>query len=208
MANYVIKTWEARIRADLYCAFKSAFKGKISVSGYEFNDLAIEYPTDLKKKADLVVMANYHQGPPSPFLVIEVKRRVKHSGRSLANATKQAEIYAEKLNCRYFAVTDGFIMLLFNRTREYLINACKVEMTEMFTRNLLCGLVEYSEKLEKTILRQLPKPPDCYFLVETVLPPIARFFASKEGLTKDVVEARTSQLRASWLQILKNLNIV
>lgn len=209
MTDYLIKTWEAPIRADLYCAFKDAFKGKVRVLDYEFNHLAVEYPTGLKRKADLVIMANYLKGPPSPFLVIEVKRRVKHPGRSLANATKQARLYAEELKCRFFAVYDGWLMLVFENIPEFLITACKVEVNGTFARNLLVGLVEYAQKGVRidTTLQKLPKPPDSYFLIETILPPIAKIFVSKESISKELKKIRTHQLRVSWLQILRDLDI-
>lgn len=213
VGQVIIKKREAHIRADLYCVFKNAFKKRVSLNAgvpppkYEFKDIAIQYPTGLpgkRKYADLVVIANV---PLSHFLVIEVKRRGKYPGRSLKSATRQAETYAEKLNCPFFAVTDGFIMIVFWRVPEYLIGACKVEMTEIFATNLLRGLVEYYEKRTRTMLRELPKPPDPYFLFERLLTPIAKFFAKKEGsqkgATEGAVKVRTRQLRLSWMAILR-----
>jgi hypothetical protein len=200
---------EATIRAELYRIISNVIQWGIQGQNYKAVSVAVEYPIK-GKRADLVVFfkyspttQTYRQYGPDPFLVIETKSRFKYPSKPLGKATEQVMNYAKNVSARFFAVYDGWIFLLFENTRPYLIKLSNFHrMDESIGRNLLVGLLEYYEKgrSEFKTLNYLPKVADGWSFWETILPAVTK---SVESITRPEVPEAWKRLKSQWLAIIK-----
>jgi len=164
------------------------------------------------EKADLVVFFRYVPTfvPPSrvvgsekALLVIETKSRFKYASKPLGKATAQVMNYAKELDCRFFAVYDGWNFILFETIRPYLIKLSNFHrMDESIAGNLLTGLLEYYQKgrHEAKTLDLLPKVADGWSFWQTILPSIAKSLASTT--TPELAEA-WKILNGQWFPIVE-----
>lgn len=133
-----------------------------------------------------------------PFLVIEVKVRAYNKpGPSMAKAVKRALNYASSLGATvtpFFAVYDGWELMIFKNVTPYLIGAYGSIRDEDQAGNLLLGLEEFSYKSKRDLLNALPKHADPDFLLKRIMPSIAK------ELAKDPSEAKS--LMDSWSQLI------
>jgi len=159
----------------------------------KFKEVIPEFPVDAKR-ADLVVFATKYGGKVQPFLVVEVKMRAyERPGPSIRTALKRALSYAKELDATFtpfFAVYDGWELLVFRNITPYLIGAYAAIKDEYQARHLLLGLEEFSYKDKGDLLNKLPKHADPDFLLKRVMPSIAKDF------TRDSSEMET--LLKSW----------
>ena len=172
---------EARVKAELYRIFKDAINEGIvpeSVSlvgadNYSVVDVEPELRVAKGKIADLVVTVKPPYGREEVLLVLEVKKRTFRVSTYLSGA-KQATEYAEGLGAWFFAVCDGWFMLLFRSVVNELVGAYGVEMSKDYAQNLLAGLIEYRQRERSERLNQLPRAPDPSFLREKLFPAFTR----------------------------------
>lgn len=171
---------EARVKAELYRIFKDAINEGIvpeSVSlvagSYSVVDVEPELRVAKGKIADLVVTVKPPYGREEALLVLEVKKRTFRVSTYLSGA-KQASQYAEGLGAWFFAVCDGWFMLLFRSVVNELVGAYGVEMSKDYAQNLLAGLIEYRQRERSERLNQLPRAPDPSFLREKLFPALTR----------------------------------
>jgi hypothetical protein len=133
-----------------------------------------------RERADLVVFASKYGRVVEPFLVIEVKvRALDRPGPSTANAVGRAQSYANKLNpalTLFYAVYDGWTLLVFRDVPPYLIKACGAISDQYQAGFLLKGLEEYSYRNKSDSPDTLPKHPDPVFLAKCIMPSVAKVF--------------------------------
>jgi len=173
---------EARVKAELYRIFKDAINEGIvpeSVSlvetenSYSVVDVEPELRVAKGKIADLVVTVKPPYGREEALLVLEVKKRTFRVSTYLSGA-KQASQYAEGLGAWFFAVCDGWFMLLFRSVVNELVGAYGVEMSKDYAQNILAVLIEYRRRERSECLSQLPRAPDPGFLREKLFPALTR----------------------------------
>ena len=206
-----LKEQESYIRAELYRVLKDAIKDipltdELRLHGRKFWDVFPEFQVN-GMRADLVVAAGSQEERTEPFLVIETKKRIltAYAGASCAIKTKQVKIYNDKIGAPYYAICNGWILLLFNRARyPYFLGAYGVKMEKAYALDLLMGLVKYSSNYSMERLNSLPKVPDSRFLKKIILPRIAEYFAS-EGKSKpsEEVKKEKEMLIKQWISRLK-----
>jgi len=190
-----LKEEESYLKAELYRILKDAIGSGFSVEPYKFIAVLPEVPVD-DEKADLVVFTD--MGVPKPFLIIETKRRTfDKPGVSLANAVKKTrEVYVKKLEGRFYAVWDGWIMLIFKEAYPFLVDACNAEvgdLTAEFGRTLLEGLADMSYRGDAKRLSQLPRIRDPAFVRRKIFPSVAKYFA-QEWLRSTTREVSTQNI--------------
>lgn len=200
---------EPTTRAELYRVLKNVIEKGVRFENDTITNPAVEYPVN-NEKADLVVFSNkyvpgtpYLAGSEKAFFVIETKARFKYPSNPLGKATEQVLNYAKKLQCRFFAVYDGWNFLLFENIRPHLIKLSNFHrMDESTGKNLLVGLLEYSKKGrdEAKNLHLLPKVADGWSFWVTILPTIAKSLAP--ATTPERAEA-WKVLKEAWLPIIK-----
>jgi len=196
---------EAYIASELYRALKNSLRyiGKHR-SGWVLKDVIPEYPVG-DKKADLVVVGALGRHL-SPLLVVEIKQRVfTRIGPSYVSAAKQAMSYARQLDSKYFAVYDGWILLLFSTIYPYLLGAYHIpvdKLDESLAKDLLEGLLDLSYSRKRDMLDRLPRFSDVDFLRRKVLPFLARALAeTRVRELKDVgIEASEDEEREKLLK--------
>lgn len=136
-------------------------------------DVLVEVPIN-GLRADIVITKENDR----PLLVIETKRRTRSEGYSISHKMEKARDYANKLGSRYYAICNGWILILINEARyPYLLGIYGVNVDYDYARNLLVGIVKYSEGESDSnmdILNSLPKVPDYYDIEKKILPAIAR----------------------------------
>ena len=181
----IMREKESYIGAELYRILKNslALVGKHS-SNFVLEDVIPQYPVD-ENKADFVVICNAYR-QTKPFLVIETKQRAyTRIGPSYTNATKQAKKYAEQLEARYFGIYDGWMLMVFDSISPYLIgvySACvNTTLNEVFTKNLLLGLLDLYYSGKKNGLNRLSKFGDVDFLWKKILPSVAKMFIKEQA---------------------------
>lgn len=164
------------------------------------------------EKVDLVIFFKYAPtyvppsrvvGPEKAFLVIETRSRFKYPSKPLGKATEQVMSYAKKLDCRFFAVYDGWNFILFETLSPHLIKLSNFhKMDESIGRNLLMGLLEYYQKgrHDAKTLNLLPKVADGWSFWETILPFVAKSLASIT--TPELAEA-WKILKGQWFPIVQ-----
>lgn len=123
--------------------------------------------------ADLVVTVEGLYGRKEVLLVLEVKRRPK-TVTPYITGVRQALKYAEGLNAWFFAVCDGWFMLLFKSVVNKLVGAYGVKMSKHYAHNLLAGLIEYRGREKSDYLNQLPNALDTFYLTQTLFPSFAK----------------------------------
>jgi len=182
---------EARVKAELYRIFKDAIDEGIvpeSVSLVADNYSVVDVEPELRvakgKIADLVVTVKPPYGRKEALLVLEVKKRTFRVSTYLSGV-KQATEYAEGLGAWFFAVCDGWFMLLFRSVVNELVGAYGVEMSKDYAQNLLAGLIEYRRRERSECLNRLPRAPDPEFLREKIFPALTR-----GGITVRAVQAK------------------
>jgi hypothetical protein len=189
------KEKEAYISFELYRLLRNAVsKGLIyEDSNCMFKEVIPEFPIG-KERADLVVFVTKSSSRVQPFLVIEVKiRAYARPGPSVAKATKRVLQYATELGATvtpFFAVNDGWQLLIFKNIHPYLVGAYGSINDEYHAKNLLLGLEEFSYKNKRNLLNTLPKHADPDFLLKRIMPSVANQF------TKDPEEAKA--LLKTW----------
>ena len=194
---------ESATRAELYRVLKNVIEKGVQVGDYEVTSPAVEYPVN-SEKADLVIFfMMFERRPEKAFLAIETKSRFKYPSKPLAKATAQVMNYANKLNCRFFAVYDGWNFLLFETIRPYLIKLSNFHtMDESIAGNLLRGLLEYYQKgsHEAKTLDLLPKVRDGWSFWQIILPSIAKSLTL--ACTPERAEA-WKVLKTQWYPIIQ-----
>ena len=164
---------EALIEHELYCVFKDAINEGIRVENSSVTGIEPQFRVAKGEIADLVVTVEGLYGRKETLLVLEIKRRPR-TVTPYATGVKQALKYAKGLNAWFFAVCDGWFMLLFRSIVNKLIGAYGVEISKHYARNLLAGLIEYHWKEKSDYLNKLPKAPDLFYLTETLLPSLTK----------------------------------
>ena len=136
-------------------------------------DVLVEVPVN-GLRADIVITKEND----IPLLVIETKRRTMSEGYSISCKMDKAKDYAYKLGSRYYAICNGWILILMSEARyPYLLGIYGVNIDYDYARKLLVGIVKYSEGESDSnmdILNSLPKVPDYYDIAKKILPAIAR----------------------------------
>ena len=164
---------EARIEHELYCVFKDAIIEEIRFENYSVIDIEPQFRVANGEIADLVIIMEGPYRRKVALLVLEVKRRPK-TVTPYATGVKQALKYAKALNAWFFAVCDGWFMLLFRNVGNKLVGAYGVEMNKDYAQNLLTGLIEYSFKEKSNYLSMLAKAPDFFYLTKTLFPSLTK----------------------------------
>ena len=159
---------EAHIEHELYRIFKDAIIDGIKVDNYSVLDIAPQFRA-AEGKADLVVTLEAPYARKEVLLVIEAKGRPK-TVKPYKTGVVQATRYAEELRAWFFAVCDGWFMLLFKTVVNKLVGAYGVEMSKGYARNLLAGLIEYRGKDKSEYLKKLPKAPNSFYLRQKLFP--------------------------------------
>ena len=132
-----------------------------------------EVPVD-SERIDLLITID-----ENPFLVIETKKRFKRESYSIAAKVAKTNSYAKKIRARYYAICNGWITLLFSLyDYPYLLGVYGVELSEVFAKGLLLGLVKYHHKKGKDILSLLPKVPDRFNVEKKIIPAIIQRYSS------------------------------
>ena len=145
----------------------------------KIKDVFVEVPTD-GDRADMVVTIEDDR----PLLIIETKRRTKSKeGWSISRKVVQAINYAKKLGSRYYAICNGWILLLFNLYKyPYLLGIYGVNINYDYARNLLVGIAKYYYEGEydknMDILNFLPRVPDYFDVEKKIIPAIAKLYHS------------------------------
>lgn len=161
-------------------------------------------------KADLV-LAGKNYGRTAILLVVEFKQRpLTTFGPSYASAARQAWHYAEKVGSRFYAVYDGWVLLLFQTYPPYLIGVYNAELdkelTDSMLREFLLGLMEYISRNQSQRFNGLPRPRDPVLLKRRVLPSIAKAFAKAEKERNPErqidIEKRSIELLQLWTNVL------
>jgi len=118
-----------------------------------------------------------------PFLVIETKKRYKNETNSISKKVLKTNSYAKKIGARYYAVCNGWILLLFSiYDYPYFLGVYGVEFSEAFAKNLLLGLAKfYFGKRETDIFSNLPKVPDRFDLEKKIIPAVLNRYAKIES---------------------------
>mgnify|MGYP001141015722 CR=1 FL=1 len=131
-------------------------------------------------------------------------------GRSYANATRQAWSYSKDLDSAFFAIYDGWLILVFRRTPPYLIGVynaeLQTELTDSFASDLFIGLMEYSYRNKSERLSRLPRPRDPELLKKRILPSVARSIERQQlrdaeagEVDEKVAENGANRLLEQWL---------
>jgi len=159
------KEKEACVSFELYRFLCNAISHGLTYqdSRCEFKEVIPEFPVG-EERADLVVFAARLGGAIQPFLVIEVKARAyERPGPSIAKAMKRALSYATNLGAPispFFAVYDGWELMLFRNISPYLIDVYSSITNEDQGKNLLLGLEEFYYRSKKDLLHALPEQAD------------------------------------------------
>lgn len=151
---------EAEIQYELYHILREVVGSGLGreINGYQVTKVIPEVSAD-DGRADLVVVGKQKDRyGEDKLLVIEVKRRATRDVRPYKTGTKKAWAYAKSLNARYFAVCDGWFMLLF-RSYGVFIGAYEVEWSFSYATNLLRALVtgcfgDLPKHRDKTLIEQ------------------------------------------------------
>ena len=166
------------------------------------------------KIADFVLVGKEYDRR-AMFLVVEIKQRpLTTFGVSYSNATKQALVYAKKLQSRFFAVYDGWLIFVFQPTYPYLLGIYNAELEKELTQSALAdlfvGLMEFKYANKRERLGRLPRPRDPELVKQRILPTLARTFAKQmlqdEGskeLDRTSVDKRSNVLIDSWIKSLR-----
>ena len=181
-------------------------------SGWSLEEVLPEEPAN-DQKADLVFVGKQH-GSLRVLLLVECKQRpLTAPGPSYSRATQQARRYASKVDSRYFAVYDGWLLFVFRPFDPFLVGCYQAalhdQLTESFASNLLVGLMEHTYRNQSDRLNRLPRPQDKELLKNRVFPYVARGFARAEveeakakSLTPVDLEKRATQLTEEWMKKL------
>lgn len=159
---------EVLLQHELYRVFKDAIIDGIEINNYSVVDIEPQLRIAKGAIADLVVTIRglYR---PEVLLVLEVKRR-PDTVRPYITGVKQARRYAEELGAWFYAVCDGWFMLLVKSTTNKLIGAYGVDINKHYARNLLLGLIEYYYSVKSDYLNKLKKNPDPVTLKRKIFP--------------------------------------
>jgi len=130
---------EALIHFELYRHLKNILLSESRFNGVTYK-IEPEVPVQ-GKSADLMIFTET-EGSAKPFLVIEVKRKIK-GGFSVFDddAFKQAQNYAKKLVAPYFAITDGEHLRFFKIPEQH-IGDYRFSLDQHTCRRLLQDLTE------------------------------------------------------------------
>ena len=133
---------EAVIHFELYRLLMNIISTKYDFSPIKYVWVHPEYVTNLGSPVDLVVDAKV-EDKTLHFLVIEVKRKTKLGLEPFSDEAKQQAMrYAEILQAPYYAVTDGFNLLLFkNPDKE--VGKYRIRLDETVIEKFLKELAEY-----------------------------------------------------------------
>lgn len=174
-----LKESESFIHFELYRILKGFVldhsKSKIRDKKWasKIKDVLVEVPVN-GLRPDIVIIKEDDR----PLLVIETKKRTKNESYSISCKMEKTRDYANKLGSRYYAVCNGWILILMNKARyPYLLGIYGVKLDYDYARNLLVGIIKYSEgeyDSNMDILNSLPKVPDYYDIEKKILPAIAR----------------------------------
>jgi hypothetical protein len=208
---------EAYIQRELYRVAKEAVpQSQFQESKSSAEAVIPEMPMLIngkKKWADLVVFARSYSSR-STLLVVECKERpLTTFERTYASAAQQARAYAKTLGAKYFAVYDGWLLLVFRDISPYLIGIFNAEidrtLTAQMVSDLFVGLMEYNYYNRSDRLARLPKVLDPTLAKRRILPSIANRLATlqlKTNKTQEVdkkqLQAQTRMLLGDWLKHL------
>jgi len=133
---------EAVIHFELYRLLMNVISTKYDLFPVKYVWVHPEYSPTTGMSADLVVDADMG-GKIVHFLVIEVKRKTRFGLTPFSDeARQQAMRYAETLQAPYYAVTDGFsLLLLKNPAKE--IGKYRIRLDETVIEKFLRELSEY-----------------------------------------------------------------
>lgn len=135
--------------------------------------------------ADLIVTVEGPYKKKDVLLVLEVKKRPK-TVTPYITGFRQVLKYAQSLNAWFFAVCDGWFMLVARSVINKLIGTYGVELNKNYARNLLSGLIEYHWKEKSNYLNQLPGPPNPFYLKQVLFLSLAK--AAHQGKLPALIE--------------------
>lgn len=160
------RDWEAQIQADLYYFIKKVIDAKLTIKGFKFSRVEMEYPIN-GGKADIVI---FDEGD-KPFIVIETKRKNGHISKNIDplgfRVIQQALGYASYIGASFFVTAnrDFLASFIVPTLREpFSIERHRVLITQIktlndeFTFNFLNAIIAYhqaatpEEKLSLTTL--------------------------------------------------------
>jgi len=204
-----VKKREAYIAMEFYRVAKDALGRSTFPDTRSLLDAVLpEVPLD-DQRVDLVILGKAYDRR-MVLLVVECKQRpLTTFGRSYANATRQAWHYADKLDSKFFAVFDGWLVFIFRRFHPYLVGVYNAELekelTDSMIADLFVGLMEYEYRNKSERLSRLPKPRDPELLKRRILPSIARSVvrrtlqdARERELDEKAIETRAHELLEHW----------
>lgn len=139
---------EAPVHFELYRLLKNNINEYHSIS-IQYKSVKPEYPAK-NGAIDLVVEAEVDH-EIRRFLAIEVKKQTMRSYLLFeTESLQQVEGYAESLDSRYFILTDGDVLRLFNKDR-YLIGNYRFGLTDNYVKRLLTDLLELNDGKLQTL---------------------------------------------------------
>jgi|GEM_PF-2532642 len=133
---------EAVIHFELYRLLMNIISTKYYLFPVKYVWVHPEYSPTTGISVDLVVDADI-SGKIVHFLVIEVKRKTRFGLSPFSDEAKQQAMrYAEVLQAPYYAVTDGFSLLLF-KYPDMEVGRYTIRLDEMIIEKFLRELSEY-----------------------------------------------------------------
>jgi hypothetical protein len=156
---------------------------------------------------DLLITVEEH-GVFRPFILFECKRRpISRPGPSYAAAFyTQGMRYSHYLGMQYFAVYDGWVIILGTRSYPYLLGIFDAQIERTLTPNLIRDLLRAVRGLELSnheyleSLKHAARPADPKLLSQQVLPSIARkiILSEKKGAPVQTEKGAIDSLVKHW----------
>jgi hypothetical protein len=166
-----------------------------------------EFRISPKDRVDLLITVEESKNL-RPFFLFECKRRpFQKPGPSYAKAIhRQAMRYAHALALQYYAVFDGWVIILGKRSYPFLLGIFDALIGDTLTPNLIRSILasvhdlENSKPLQLESLIHTSRPRDPEFLSRQVLPFIAKgFVPRKKGEAwSEIEKGKVEYLVKEW----------
>lgn len=186
---------------------RSDGKSLLSSERFWFKHIIPECRVSPKHIPDLLITVE-ESGIFRPFILFECKRRpISRPGRSYAAAFyTQGMRYSHYLGMQYFAVYDGWVIILGTRSYPYLLGMFDAQIERTLTPSLIRDLLRAVRGLELSnpgyleALKLLSRPADPKLLSQQVLPSIARkiILSEKKGATIQTEKGAIDSLVKQW----------